>query len=91
MYEYDDGIPKEYRKLHKLCFNNKELLIESKKCVCMYCGKRFDVSEIEEWIEDWNETTALCPSCGIDSVIPAVVEGRKITDDIVKELERFYF
>lgn len=92
-YEKKDNtkIPEIYKQLHKLSFENKKLLEEKKKCVCFYCGHRFDVSDIKEWIEDKKEMTAKCPSCGIDSVIPAEVDAIDITDEVVKEMEKYYF
>lgn len=37
---------------------------------CYYCAEVYAVAEhpIEEWVD--GEQTALCPVCGIDSVIP---------------------
>jgi hypothetical protein len=40
---------------------------------CFYCIPVFDVEEIEEWIDGGQ--TALCPHCGIDSVLP-VIDGQ---------------
>ena len=49
-------------------------LAMSKVCACFYCGSIFALDEIKDWlsnlIDDLNEEdTALCPKCGIDSVI----------------------
>jgi hypothetical protein len=47
-------------------------------CGCFYCMKTFLADEIIDWV-DWPEgaedqleegVTALCPRCGIDSVLP---------------------
>jgi len=42
-------------------------------CGCFYCLERFTPNEIEEWIDDENGekalATALCPKCGMDSVL----------------------
>jgi hypothetical protein len=50
-------------------FAKKELL-DSQICGCFYCEKTFYPIEIIEWIKetDSNET-AMCPKCGIDSVL----------------------
>ena len=46
--------------------------MRSKHCACFYCGTVFPSSAITNWT-DRNEygegQTALCPNCGIDSVI----------------------
>lgn len=36
-------------------------------CGCFHCLAVFAPSEIVEWVDE--ETTALCPRCGVDSVI----------------------
>lgn len=81
----------KYNKLHKLSFQNKTLLKEAKQCVCFYCGKRFSFLEIEDWIEDRNGLTAQCPYCQTDSVIPAVVNGEEITDEDLKNMNKYCF
>ncbi len=47
---------------------NIEAVNNSEKCGCYHCISVFESSEITEWCD--GEKTALCPSCGIDSVIP---------------------
>ena len=55
---------------HKGSFKNKKELLDSQICGCFYCEKTFYPIEIIEWIKetDSNET-AMCPKCGIDSVL----------------------
>ena len=38
-----------------------------------YCNRIFDAEKIHEWIDDENGQTAVCPFCGIDSVIPCLL------------------
>ncbi|MDJ0447905.1 cytoplasmic protein [Methylocystis sp. JR02] len=42
-------------------------LHHSAKCGCYHCLAVFSPSEIADWIDDGE--TALCPRCGIDSVV----------------------
>ncbi|QQS23291.1 hypothetical protein IPM19_01865 [bacterium] len=53
---------------------------------CYYCAKiyRLDEHPIREWVD--GGYTALCPVCGIDSVIPRL---RKIDFD-VRDMEELY-
>jgi len=81
----------KYNKLHKLSFQNEKLLKEVKQCACFYCSARFDVSEIESWIEDKNGLTAQCPYCQIDSVIPALVDSKKVSDEDLKIMKEYWF
>ena len=55
------------KKAHKACFQNRTILTQSKKCACFFCNNIFPFAEIENWCDD--NTTALCPCCGVDSVI----------------------
>ena len=48
--------------------NHRAELERSDVCGCFFCEKTFAVSDVEEWVED-ESGTALCPHCGVDSVI----------------------
>ena len=53
--------------------SNKTALQESTECACVYCLNKFDPREIKEWCYEKNmndATTAICPYCGIDSIVP---------------------
>ena len=52
---------------HKHSSGHHDELVRSKLCVCFFCYETFSPSEIEEWVDD--NTCALCPKCGIDSVL----------------------
>ena len=53
---------------HQLSSDHRAAVVASKLCGCFYCVSTFDPSFIKEWID--NDQTALCPKCGIDSVLP---------------------
>ena len=74
---------------HEYCTNNKELLQTDSKCGCFYCLKIFDPREIKEWIND-RHGTALCPYCGIDSVI-GEHSGYPITHEFLKKMYEYWF
>ena len=57
----------DLRKAHKHSSNHRQELESSELCGCFYCLRTFPTSKINDWVDD--ETTALCPNCGIDSVI----------------------
>lgn len=56
---------------HKYSINHKSIILKDKKCGCFYCMEIFSPTEIKitEWIEDEIDDTAICPYCGIDSII----------------------
>ena len=58
-------------QLHGCSFRNEQSILKSKNCSCFLCQNTFPANSIKEWC-DCNITgyrTALCPNCGIDSVI----------------------
>jgi len=55
------------REAHKHSFKNRSEIEKSTLCGCFYCEKNFTPKEIQGWIDD--EQTAMCPFCGIDSVL----------------------
>jgi len=52
---------------HKHSIRHRQELERSAVCGCFYCGETFAPSEITDWCDD--KGTALCPTCGIDSII----------------------
>lgn len=51
----------------QLSFKNRDILKKYNKCSCFFCLKTFNTSKINEYIDE--NQTALCPFCGIDSVV----------------------
>lgn len=74
----------EWRKmigsLSDLSWDNLERLKKAKKCGCYYCCRVFEPAEIREFCSD---TTAICPYCGVDSVV-GDNEGVPITEDFLR-------
>jgi hypothetical protein len=56
---------------HKHSNNHRADLVSSDKCGCFYCLEVYSVDSIEEWTDffDGVGDTAICPHCGVDSVI----------------------
>ena len=79
---------------HKYCRNNRLELETNHKCGCFYCVEIFDSSEITEWLIDDNPAdkhgTAVCPKCGIDSVI-SEGSGYPITEDFLDIMDSIWF
>ena len=83
---------KNLSQLHDESFENEKLLKKVKKCGCFYCNRIFMVSDIKEWIDDENGNTAVCPYCGIDSVIPEYIDGEyELTQEILQEMNQRFF
>ncbi|MDL2289517.1 cytoplasmic protein [Clostridia bacterium OttesenSCG-928-F22] len=79
----------DYIAAHKFSSNHKNELMQDTKCGCFYCLSIFNPSEIEEWIKDICET-AICPYCGIDSVI-GESSGYPITEEFLRKMMKHWF
>ena len=81
-----------YEELHALSFENEELVKKSNYCGCFYCGKIFKSSEVIDWCIDNNARTAVCPYCGIDSVLQESLDGSYILDsDLLFNMNQRWF
>ena len=79
----------KYELAHKYSINNKPQLLNDNVCGCFYCLEIFNPSIIEEWVED-KDGTALCPFCGIDSII-SESSGFPITKEFLEQMYKRYF
>ena len=59
------------KQAHRDCSSHKDEILSNKLCGCFYCEQTFFPSEIVEWFEEniSKGETAICPKCGIDSVL----------------------
>lgn len=76
------------RDAHKVSFRNKDLVKRSKICACFQCRTWFSSKEVNSYIP--GEETAICPRCGIDSVLPDA-SGIPLDRDFVAEMHRYWF
>jgi len=78
---------------HRFSINHKPELIKDNLCGCFYCLTIFHPHEIKEW---WNNDTAdkrgtaVCPYCGIDSVI-GESSGYPITVEFLTRMQEYWF
>ena len=81
------------KQAHQHSYNNKAELEKSKKCGCFYCEEIYDAKEVCDWVYKGmgdEKDTALCPKCGIDSVI-GDASGIDITPEFLKEMYEYWF
>ena len=76
------------KKLAKCSIYNKDSLEKSDLCGCYYCGRIYSPKEIVEWT-DGGQITAICPHCGIDTVLAAENEGTNL--DVLEAMHQYYF
>jgi len=68
--------------------NHRTELTASVRCGCFFCFRTFAVTDIRKWID--KNQTALCPRCGIDSVI-GTASGHAIEDRFLRKLHEYRF
>lgn len=78
----------ELLKLHQCAINNRDKIKKSNECGCFYCKKTFSPHEIVDWTDD--EETAICPYCGVDSVI-CNDNNYKITKEDLEKMNEYFF
>ncbi|MEC4747523.1 cytoplasmic protein [Methylomicrobium sp. Wu6] len=86
-------IPENFRKAHGHSSNHRQEIEGSSICGCFYCCKTFRPDEITEWVDENDQgigQCALCPNCGIDSVIGSL-SGFSIDEAFLKDMNRYWF
>lgn len=83
-----------YVLAHKHSSYHRREIEESKLCGCFYCLEIFHPNEIKNysWTDEWDgkNQTALCPRCGIDSVI-GDASGFPITKEFLRQMKTDWF
>lgn len=79
----------DYIDAHFFSGHHRTALIKDKICGCFYCLRIFSPDEITEWVDDPGGT-AICPYCGIDSII-GESSGYPITVEFLKKMKKYWF
>jgi len=75
---------------HRKSFKNFEEVKHSQKCGCYNCEKIFDATEVDEFVTERDGSkTALCPYCGIDSVVQD--SNVEITPELLATMNKEWF
>jgi hypothetical protein len=80
--------PAELERAHRASIRHRAAILASNECGCFYCLARFAPAEIESWADAGE--TALCPRCGIDSVLGDGC-GVVIDDAFLAAMRRHWF
>lgn len=78
----------QLKRLHAYSSHNKSLIDTSQKCYCFYCKTVMDSREIKKYTDDGQ--TAICPECGMDSIIPDSI-GETIDETVISEMNDYWF
>jgi len=79
---------------HEHSSRHRDEILRSELCGCLYCLRVFSPGEIGEWIDEDEAanigTTAICPHCGIDSVIGSM-SGFPIEKEFLRRMKKHWF
>ncbi len=70
----------ELKDAHRHSFRNRGEIELSSQCGCFNCNRIFHSSEVEDYTDDGE--TALCPYCGVDSLI-ADASGIQLSEEFL--------
>lgn len=83
-----DESSKTLEDAHQRSSYHRREIEKSRFCGCFYCKRTFPPTEIDEWCHE--EQTAVCPYCGIDSVIGSA-SGHDIDDLFLERMNQYWF
>ena len=86
---YEAKLLSDEEAAHDYAVRNIKQLKRSKSCGCFYCGKIFAPAEISDLINE-GCGTAVCPYCGVDSVI-GDASGYPVTKDFMHKMHERWF
>lgn len=82
------AFPVDVQAAHRHSSNHRAEIESSTLCGCFYCCASFAPTEIVEWVDEGQ--TALCPKCGIDSVI-GDRSGFAISEPFLSTMKTYWF
>ncbi len=77
----------DYIEAHKHSIRNRSVLLVSEVCGCFHCRMIFRPNEIIEWWDE--EQTAVCPHCGIDSILGSASVA--LTPELLQAMQQYWF
>src|SRR5688572_14236849 len=77
-----------YAAAHKHASRHRVELEASTRCGCFFCFKTFAPGTIKAWIDA--KQTALCPMCGVDSVIGSA-SSHRLDDAFLRKMHLHFF
>lgn len=82
------NVKQDVIEAHKHSSRHREKLEKDGNCGCFYCLEIFHPNDIESWADD--DDTAICPHCGIDSVI-GESSGFDLNIDFLGRMKEYWF
>ena len=80
--------PSLYIAAHKHSAKHRPEIEASARCSCFFCFRSFKSADIKSWID--SNQTALCPRCGVDSVLGSASQHR-LDDSFLRGMHTHFF
>lgn len=80
--------PTQLKNAPKYSMKNRVSVEESEVCGCYCCCESFSKHDITQWTDKGQ--TAICPKCGVDSVI-AQSMSVPLDKESLKEMQQYWF
>lgn len=77
-----------YRTAHIYSRRNKIDVSKSQTCACFCCLRTYPSEEVGEWVR--GDDTAICPYCGVDSVI-GDASGLELSPEFLEGMNHYWF
>ena len=87
MNQDPNEIFKEYAKHSR---DNELEILQSHECGCYFCRHMFSARDVSDWVEENQHVMALCPECGMDTVI-GDSSGVPLSKEMLKEMNEFFY
>ena len=89
-FKYSHSFEKEalLKKLHTYSTHNRSNIAAANKCYCFHCKAVMKSREILRFADDGQ--TAICPKCGIDSILPDSID-EPLDTKIIAEMHEYWF
>ena len=84
----DSPLEHRLKVAHKHSSAHRDELISSAMSRCFYFIESFKPSDVQEWVDE--QQTAMCPRCGIDSVIGNASEV-DMGDEFFRQMKWYWF
>jgi len=78
----------DVKAAHAFSSKHRQQVLASERCGCFYCCALFSPHDIAEWTDE--DSTALCPRCGIDAVLGSA-SGVPLTRDFLQQMKHAWF
>ena len=93
MNSADSANTKDHISAHKRSSIHRRELLAAELCGCFHCCKIYSPTTIDEWVDEDDQgqgQTAMCPKCGIDSVISVTGDTAEVKA-FLKKMQRHWF